>query len=103
MGRSHHTIEAEAVRVLLPPLDLPSQSIIGSRNGINHASFLRIGSGSLILSDKSDLGNLASIVILQLVDVAYNLALLGVNSGQKKEFLQVFVVTEWRGHNDDLL
>jgi hypothetical protein len=30
-----------------------------------------------------DLGNLASLVIIQLVDVAYNLALLSANSRQK--------------------
>ena len=50
-----------------------------------------------------DLGNLASIVVLQLVDVAYNFALLSANSRQKKEVLQVFIVAEWRGLNDDLL
>jgi hypothetical protein len=52
-----------------------------------------------------DLGNLASIIILQLVDVAYNLALLSANSCQKnlKEVLQVFAVAEWRGLNNDLL
>jgi len=50
-----------------------------------------------------NLGNLASIIILQLVDVAYNLALFSVNRCQKKKVLQIFVVTEWRGFNDDLL
>ena len=48
----------------------------------------------------SNLGNLASIVILQFV---YNLALFSVNSRQKKKVLQVFVVAEWRVFNDDLL
>ena len=51
----------------------------------------------------SNLGNLASIVILQFADVAYNLALFSANSRQKKKALQVFVVAEWRGFNDDLL
>ena len=51
----------------------------------------------------SNLGNLASIVILQFVDVAYNLVLFSANSCQKKKVLQVFVVAEWRVFNDDLL
>jgi len=50
-----------------------------------------------------NLGNLASIIILELVDVAHNFALLSTNSRQKKEVLQVFVVAEWRGLDDDLL
>ena len=50
-----------------------------------------------------NLGNLPGIIILQLVDVAYNFALLSSNSRQKKEVLQVCVVAEWRGLNDDLL
>jgi hypothetical protein len=42
-----------------------------------------------------NLGNLATVIIIQPVDVAYNLALFSVNSRQKKEVLQVFVVAEW--------
>ena len=41
-----------------------------------------------------DLRNLASIVVLQLVDVANNLTLLGANSRQKEKVLQVLVVAE---------
>lgn len=39
-------------------------------------------------------GNLSGIVILQLVDVSNNLALLGPNSCQKEEVLQVLIVAE---------
>jgi hypothetical protein len=41
-------------------------------------------------------GNLAGIIILQLGDVAYNLAFLSANSRQKK-VLQVFVVADGEG------
>jgi len=42
-----------------------------------------------------NLGNLATVLIIQLVDVvAYNLTHLSVNSRQKKEVLQVSVVAK---------
>jgi hypothetical protein len=51
---------------------------------------------------RGDLGNLASIIILQLVDVlAHHLALIGPNCCQKEEILQVLVVAErWWLYND---
>ena len=44
--------------------------------------------------DRWQFGNLSGIVILQLVDVSNNLALLGSNSCQKEEVLQVLIVAE---------
>lgn len=50
-----------------------------------------------------DLGNFTSIVVLELVDVANDLALISADCGQEEQILQVLVVAEGGGLNDDLL
>ena len=50
-----------------------------------------------------DPGNLSDIVVLQLVDITNYLALVRTNGSQHHEVLQVLVVAEWRGLQNDLL
>ena len=52
---------------------------------------------------RGDLGNLTCIVVLQFIDVADDLAFVGTNRGEEKQILQILVVTERRGLDDDFL
>jgi len=51
----------------------------------------------------SDLRDLCGIVVLQLVDVSDNLSLVRTDSGKEHEVLEIAVVAEGRGLDDDLL
>ena len=50
-----------------------------------------------------NLGNLSDVVVLELVDVADDLALVRTDSCQHEQVLEVAVVVEGRGLKDDLL
>ena len=50
-----------------------------------------------------DLGNLACIIVLLFIDVAGDLAFVGMNRCEEKQILQILVVAERRALNDDFL
>ena len=50
-----------------------------------------------------DTSNLIDVVVLQLIDVTNYLALVGSDSSKKEQILEVLIITEGRGLDDDLL
>ena len=50
-----------------------------------------------------DLRDLGGIVVLQFVDVSNDLPLIRADGSKEQEVLEVAVVAEGRGFNDDLL
>jgi len=50
-----------------------------------------------------DSGNVSSVVVLQFVDITNNFALVSANSSKEKKILEIFVVAEWRGFNNNFL
>ena len=52
---------------------------------------------------RSNLGNLADVVVLELVDVANDLALVCADRGKHQQVLEILVVAERRRLQDDLL
>ena len=50
----------------------------------------------------SDPGNFTSIVVLELVDITYDFPFVRPDGGEEKQILEVLVVTERRGLDDDL-
>lgn len=48
-------------------------------------------------------GNVTSIIVLELVDVADDLALVSSDGREKHQVLQIFIVAEWRWLEYDLL
>jgi len=51
----------------------------------------------------SNARNVVGIIVLEFVDVANNLALIGADGSEKEKVLQVLVVAERRRLNDNLL
>jgi hypothetical protein len=51
----------------------------------------------------SDLRDLGGIVVLQLVDVSDDLALVRTDGSKEQEVLEIAVIAEGRGFDDDLL
>lgn len=52
---------------------------------------------------RRNLGNLPGVVVLELVDIANDLALVCADCSQEQKVLEVTVVAKWRGLDDNLL